>query len=89
MVGEDRRRLASQLRRLATWEIRDERDLTRWYEAAKEVNDWLRAPRSVSVPRELWHWLAEADLRFADPEYAEQQDRFIQTYMRALEGGAE
>ncbi|MEJ2175876.1 MAG: hypothetical protein P8Y76_13475 [bacterium] len=85
MVGDDRQKLASQLRRLATWEIRDERDLTLWYEAAKEVNDWLRPPRSVSVPRELWRWLSDADLRFADAEFAELQERFIRGYIRELE----
>ena len=73
------------LQRLAQWEIRDERDLMLWYEAAKEVNGWLRPPRSVSVPRELWRWLSDADLRFADPEYAKLQERFIRGYIRELD----
>jgi hypothetical protein len=89
VVGEDRRSLASRLRRLASWEIRDEQDLMLWYEAAQEVNDWLRAPRSVSVPRELWRWLADADLRFEDPDYARQQDGFIERYIGELESVAE
>jgi len=85
VVGEDRQTLASKLRRLAAWEIRDERDLLLWYEAAKEVNGWLRPPRSVSVPRELWRWLSDADLRHADPEYAKRQDAFIRKYIRELD----
>jgi len=89
VVGEDRRALAAQLRWLLTWEIRDEQDLTLWYAAAQEVNGWLKAPRSVSVPRELWRWLAEADLRFADPDYASRQNGFIQRYIGELESAAE
>jgi len=89
VVGEDRRALAAQLRRLLSWEIRDEQDLTLWYAAAQEVNGWLKAPRSVSVPRELWRWLAEADLRFADPDYASEQNSFIQRYIGELESAAE
>jgi hypothetical protein len=86
VVAEDRRELAYVLRRLAEWEIREEQDLALWYEVARAVNDWLAAPRSVSVPRELWRWLADADLRFADPDYAKRQDGFIQGYIRELEG---
>lgn len=89
MVGEDRRELAYVLRRLAEWEIREERDLELWYEVARAVNEWLAAPRSVSVPRELWRWLADADLRFSDPDYAKLQDGFIQSYIEELEGAAE
>lgn len=85
MVGEDRRELAYVLRRLAAWEIHGETDLALWYDVARAVNDWLAAPRSVSVPLELWRWLTDADLRFADPDYAEQQARFIQAYIRTLE----
>jgi hypothetical protein len=89
VVAEDRRTLAAQLRRLAAWDIRDERDLMLWYEAAQAVNGWLKAPRSVSVPRELWRWLAEADLRLEDPGYAHAQNGFIRGYIRALEDSAE
>jgi len=89
VVGEDRRELAYVLRRLAEWEIREERDLELWYEVARAVNEWLAAPRSVSVPRELWRWLADADLRFSDPDYAKEQDGFIRSYIEELEGAAE
>jgi len=89
MNREERRELAHVLRRLAEWEIRDESDLALWYDVARAVNEWLAAPRSVSVPRELWAWLAEADRRFADPEYARQQNTFIQDYIKTLESAAE
>lgn len=85
MVGDDRRELAYVLRRLAEWEIREEKDLELWYDVARALNEWLAAPRSVSVPRELWRWLADADLRFADPEYARLQNRFIEGYIQELE----
>ncbi|KPK04070.1 MAG: hypothetical protein AMJ64_14440 [Betaproteobacteria bacterium SG8_39] len=86
MTGEERRELAHVLGQLAAWEIHEEKDLELWYDVARAVNEWLAAPRSVSVPRELWRWLADADLRFADPDYAKQQDRFIRSYIRELEG---
>jgi transglutaminase-like putative cysteine protease len=85
MIGADRRELAHVLRRLAEWEVRDEGDLALWYDVARAVNEWLAAPRSVSVPRVLWAWLAEADRRLADPEYARAQDGFIWDYIRDLE----
>jgi len=89
VTGEERRELAYVLRRLADWEIREESDLALWYDVARAVNEWLAAPRSVSVPRELWAWLAEAERRFADPEYARQQSTFIRTYIDKLEAGAD
>jgi len=85
MNRDERRELAHVLRRLAEWEIREESDLTLWYDVARAVNEWLAAPRSVSVPRELWAWLAEADRRFADPEYARAQDAYIWNTIRDLE----
>ncbi|MDX1376740.1 MAG: hypothetical protein R3357_14325 [Burkholderiales bacterium] len=86
MTLEERRELAYVLRRLADWEIREEGDLALWYDVARAVNEWLAAPRSVSVPRELWRWLADADLRLADAAYAKAQEGFIRRYIRALEG---
>lgn len=85
MTGEERRELAHVLRRLAEWEIREEKDLELWYDVARAVNEWLAAPRSVSVPRELWRWLTDADLRFFDPGYAKEQDGFIRRYIEQLE----
>jgi hypothetical protein len=89
VIGADRRELAHVLRRLAEWEIQDESDLALWYDVARAVNEWLAAPRSVSVPRELWAWLAEADRRFAEPEYARQQNAFIREYIQKLEAVGE
>jgi len=89
MTGEERRELAHVLRRLAQWEIQEEKDLELWYDVARAVNEWLAAPRSVSVPRELWRWLADADLRFADPDYARMQNAFIEGYIRELEAAAD
>jgi hypothetical protein len=85
VIGEDRRELAYVLRRLAEWRIRDERDLALWYDVARAVNEWLAAPRSVSVPRELWTWLTDADRRLADPDFARLQNDFIWGYIRKLE----
>jgi len=85
MTGDERRELAYVLRRLADWEVRSEEDLALWYDVARAVNVWLAAPRSVSVPRELWRWLADADLRFLDPGYAKEQDRFIRSCIEQLE----
>jgi len=85
VTGAERRELAHVLRRLAEWEIREEKDLELWYDVARAVNEWLAAPRSVSVPRALWHWLADADLRFFDPGYAKEQDGFIWRYIEQLE----
>jgi hypothetical protein len=85
VVGEDRRALATQLRQLAEWEIRDAEDLAQWYAAAQALNDWLRAPRSVSVPRELWRWLADADLRLENADCAREQDAFVRRYINELE----
>lgn len=89
MTGEDRRELAHVLRRLAQWEIREAKDLELWYDVARAVNEWLAAPRSVSVPRELWRWLADADLRLTDPDTARMQNAFIERYIRELEAVAD
>ena len=89
MLSEERKELAYVLRRLADWEIRDDSDLKLWYDVARAVNEWLAAPRSVSVPLELWRWLADADLRFADPEVAKRQDQFIRDYIAELEDASE
>ncbi len=85
MTGDERRELAYVLRRLADWEVGAEDDLALWYDVARAVNEWLAAPRSVSVPRELWRWLADADVRLLDPDYAKEQNAFIRSYIAQLE----
>jgi len=70
--------LRRDLHALDAMPLTSKEDLTRWYDAADDFRVKLRheyAPIYDSLPHELEHYLADADIRAKDPGYADQQKR--------------
>ena len=70
--------IADALARLMTARVQSEADLQAWYAAAQEFRDLVATqPIEVQrlVPHSVEHYLADADIRLRDPEYADAQQR--------------
>lgn len=64
-------------------------DLKLWYEQARSVEDNLTTGSGLSpeVPHFLWHYLADADIRLKDAEYAAMQNRRMRRLIGYLQQG--
>ena len=84
-----RRELGTALEELRAFSVGSKQDVTLWYELARALEDRLVAPGGLSreVPSFLWHYLADADVRFKDVKYAELQNRQMRLLLRYLSRG--
>lgn len=64
-------------------------ELNDWYEKATRLEaDHLKGGEDyLDVPHFLWHYLADADIRMKDEEYAEMQNRRIDLVLQHLNRG--
>lgn len=83
------RRLAQKLILLADFSPSGKEELADWYRMAREIEDDLVREGGLSpvMPHFLWHYLADADVRLKDSEYAELQNRCIRLLINQLESG--
>lgn len=83
------KRLALMLEQLMAMRLGDRKDLDRWYECARRVEDELTADGGLSalVPHFLWHYLADADIRMKDAVYASLQDAKMKVLVAHLMAG--
>lgn len=81
--------LASELEELRTFKLASKANLSRWYELARELEAKLVTKDGLSseVPSLLWNYLADADIRFKDTEYASLQDRQMRLLVQCLKRG--
>lgn len=81
--------LASALEDLRTFKPASKDDVSRWYELARKLEARLvmKGGLSSEVPSILWNYLADADIRFKDTEYANLQDRQMRLLVQCLKRG--
>jgi hypothetical protein len=81
--------LASALEELRTFKPALKADVTRWYGLARKLEAKLvmKGGLSSEVPSILWNYLADADIRFKDAEYASLQDRQMRLLVQSLKRG--
>lgn len=80
--------LASELRELYSYNVSSKIDLDLWYQKSNLFQKRLHsiyAHLYDSLPHEIEHYLADADIRFKDPEYALSQNNLIQNIISDLE----
>ncbi len=88
MVAEvsERHRLGKQLRDLLDSPVHTKTELDAWYQRARNLEVWLTSHDVGSdIPELLWHYLADADIRLKDSEYAEGQESQIRKLVAELE----
>lgn len=79
--------LAYDFRQLAEKRVTDRRELEAWYEEAKRVPDRIRADSAVAneLPHFLWHYLADADIRLKDADFAREQNTELLRLLALME----
>src|SRR5688572_11586267 len=82
-------RLEAGLTQLVAHVPQNRDELRKWYVQARAVEDDLTAPGGLSadVPHFLWHYLADADIRLKDKDYADLQQRRMQLFLQHLRRG--
>lgn len=81
--------LAAALDELRAFKLTSKADVDRWYQLARKLEARLVMEGGLSpeVPSILWHYLADADIRFRDSEYAALQDRQMRLLVQYLKRG--
>jgi hypothetical protein len=84
-VENGTRYLVDELEKLLSMPIGSEQELETWYAESKRVQAELpdRFP-DLNYPHEVWHFLADADIRSRDPGYRQHQERVIIDYIERV-----
>ena len=80
--------IGSQLRLLVNMPLETEEDLAWWEERAKVFEEYVQVnyPEAWDLlPHGLHHYLADADIRLRDHEYAARQQKQARQLLHALE----
>lgn len=82
-----RNELASDLRELSAHAVGSHDDLKGWYAHAQAVQAKLMQDASVSMGMSdfIWHYLSDADIRFKDRGYAQEQEARLFEVIAELE----
>jgi hypothetical protein len=90
MPNEDAlRRAGRMLRALAESTPESAHQLPAWYERAREFETVLNSDGTLvdAIPRFVWHYLADADIRVRDLAYRGDQQATILEIVNSLEAG--
>lgn len=81
--------LAKALEELRAFKPACKADVGAWFQLARKVEAQLvvKGGLSPDVPSILWNYLADADIRFKDAQYADLQDRQMRLLVRCLKRG--
>lgn len=81
--------LATALEELRAFKPTSKADVSRWYGLARKLEARLvmKGGLSPEVPSILWNYLADADIRFKDTEYASLQERQMRLLVQCLKRG--
>lgn len=84
-MGEGAHHLIGELERLLRLPIGTKQELKAWYEESGRVQRELPARfQDLDYPHEVWHFLADADIRARDADYRKRQERIITDYIRKV-----
>ena len=87
-MDDGTRYLVDELERLLNMPIDSEQELNTWYAESKRIQKELPDRfRALDYPHEIWHFLADADIRSRDPGYRQYQERIIADYIKRVKGG--
>ena len=81
--------VADELERLLTLPLQSKGDLHSWYVEARKLESAAKE-HAVELPEEVWHFLAEADIRSKphEAEYRALQEGTVRKCIEALRSAA-
>ena len=77
--------LKTTLSELLALHIESKHDLKQWYEQAQIVECYAEEA-AIELPHLVWHYLSDADIRFKEPEYGQEQIEAVQLFIKLLGG---
>jgi len=77
--------LVTELERLLSLPLDSKRQIEAWYAESERVQRELpeRYP-DLEYPHEVWHFLADADIRARDAGYRQYQEKIMTDYIRRV-----
>jgi len=75
---------AQRVRELASRPVRTAEDLAQWQNAAAQLRAAVAPSVADQVPHFVWHYLADADIRFRDDRYRAAQDQELVEALQEL-----
>lgn len=82
MADENARFLAGELERLLSLPLNTKADLKAWYVQADKLQHVLGEKYcSLDFLHEIWHYLADADIRARDASYRRSQETIVRDYI--------
>jgi hypothetical protein len=78
-------RIIGALEELRAFDVDSQAELSEWNRKAQELLESLAG--RVVLPEDLYHWLADADVRFRDPLERPYQERAFASGIAALRQG--
>ena len=74
--------LVTELERLMSLPLGSKAERDAWYVESKRVQQALRERfANLEYPHDLWHFLADADIRARDPGYRKYQEQMVTDYI--------
>jgi hypothetical protein len=80
--------LVIELEHLLTLPIASKPDRDAWYVESKRIKKDLRERfPNLEFPHDIWHFLADAEIRARDDGYRKYQEKIVTDYMLKARGG--
>lgn len=77
--------LVSELERLLSLPLDSKSQLQNWYAESERVQrELLERYPDLEHPHEVWHFLADADIRARDAGYRQYQEKIVTDYIRRI-----
>ena len=77
--------LVTELERLLSLPLGSKSELEAWYAESERVQSELTGRyKDLDYPHEVWHFLADADIRARDAGYRQYQDKIMTDYIRRV-----
>jgi hypothetical protein len=74
-----------KLRELANRPVRTQHELDDWQAAARDLEASISGDLPDRIPHFVWHYLADADIRFREEGYRLDQEQQLEATLRELE----
>lgn len=75
---------AQRVRDLARQPVRTPEELARWQAAAAQLRMAVTPVVADQVPHLVWHYLDDADIRFRDDQYRQNQEQELEAALQGI-----
>jgi uncharacterized membrane protein YgaE (UPF0421/DUF939 family) len=84
---DSRTELKNMLSEMLSLNVVSKQGLKQWYESAQKA-ERQAMEAEIDLPHLVWHYLSDADIRFKEPEYGQEQIEAVQSFIEVLASGS-